>query len=207
MVVGGPAETAAAAGPCLGAAREREGEEVEGEEGCFAAASLPGDVGGGAARTAGLLEAGLVGDLEGGWCGLGKDGLGLRDVGGGDLKANAADEVGDLPVETHEVFVFEEAEDAGGFECAAGDDRFGEVAVLAEGSEVAVFGQERRVGLEKGEVSGGELGLERVLGIGGEGVPVGSEAAKFKFGEAAVKLRQGGVGGHAKGMLADGLLR
>ncbi len=71
---------------------------------------------------------------------MGEDSFGGFDVGGGDLEADASDHVGDLPVETDEVFVFEEAEDSGGFDGSAGDDGFGEVAVAAQGDEVAEFG-------------------------------------------------------------------
>jgi hypothetical protein len=65
----------------------------------------------------------LIGDGYFAGDGLGEEIFGRLDISSTDLKANAPDEVGDLPVETDEVFVFEEAENASGLYNGAGDER------------------------------------------------------------------------------------
>jgi hypothetical protein len=66
--------------------------------------------------------------------------FGRLDISSTDLKADAPDEVGDLPVESHEVLVLEETEDAGRFDDGARDDGLRKIAVAADGDEVAKFG-------------------------------------------------------------------
>jgi hypothetical protein len=69
-----------------------------------------------------LHEAGLIGDEDFVGDGLREDIVGHFNIAGGDLEADASDEVGDLPVESNEVFVFQETEDPGGFNDGAGDE-------------------------------------------------------------------------------------
>jgi hypothetical protein len=125
--------------PGLGTARQRKREQIEGGQGCFASLSLPGDISRGAAGTARLDKARLVGYGDFVGDGLRKDLLGNFNVGWGDLETNASDEVGDLPVETDEIFIFEEAEDASRLDDCASDDGLGKIAVAADRDEFAVL--------------------------------------------------------------------
>ena len=123
--------------PGFGAARQRQREEVQGGESSLSTLSLPHDVRGGAAGTAGLGESGLVGDGEFAGSRLREDGLGSFDVWKRDLKTDATDKVRDLPVEADEVFVFEKTEDASGFDDCASDYGFGEIAITANGDKLS----------------------------------------------------------------------
>ena len=87
-----------------------------------------------------MNEARLVRDEDFVGDGLREDGFGCFDVLDIDLKADASDEVRDLPVETDEIFVFEETVDASGLDYGTGDESLGEVAIAAKGDEFAKFG-------------------------------------------------------------------
>lgn len=60
-----------------------------------------------------MLKDGLVWERDGIGDRLGQNGFRSVDVSRWDLKTNTANKVRYLPVETHEVLVFEKAKDAG----------------------------------------------------------------------------------------------
>jgi hypothetical protein len=122
VIIIDPTEAATVACPGFGATRQRKREEVKRGECSLAALALPDDIGRGAAGAARLLEAGLVWDGDCVGNRLREDGLGCFYIRCCNLKANTADKVGDLPVETDEVLVFEEAEDACRLDDGTGDE-------------------------------------------------------------------------------------
>jgi hypothetical protein len=110
--------------------------------------------------------------------GLREEIFGRLDISSTDLKADAPDEVGDLPVESNEVLVLEETEDAGRFDDGARDDRLRKIAIATDGDEVAKFrwGVVRGWrGLDEFKSASNELGSERGTGFGDERVPVAEE--------------------------------
>ncbi len=87
-----------------------------------------------------MFEGNIVGNLERRRDGLREHGGGGFTIGSRNLQADTSEQIGHLPIEANEIFVFQEAIDSGGLDDGPGDDGLREIAIPAQRNKVAIPG-------------------------------------------------------------------